>query len=42
MTAHLTATELTDLTRPSGYLGAAQALVDETLAALAWPRTDTE
>ncbi|MET8759493.1 adenylosuccinate lyase family protein [Lentzea sp. NPDC004782] len=42
VTAHLTETELADLTRPSGYLGAAQVLVDETLAALAWPSTDTE
>ncbi|SDP96396.1 class-II fumarase/aspartase family protein [Lentzea jiangxiensis] len=42
VTAHLTATELADLTRPSGYLGAAGSLVDDTLAALAWPRTDTE
>jgi 3-carboxy-cis,cis-muconate cycloisomerase len=42
VTAHLTETELADLTRPRGYLGAAQALVDETLAALAWPKIDTE
>lgn len=42
VTAHLTETELADLTRPSGYLGAAQAMVDETLAALAWPQLDTE
>jgi 3-carboxy-cis,cis-muconate cycloisomerase len=42
VTAHLTETELADLTRPSGYLGAARVLVDETLAALAWPSTDTE
>jgi len=42
VTAHLTETELADLTRPSGYLGAAGVLVDETLAALAWPSTDNE
>ncbi|SDG48667.1 3-carboxy-cis,cis-muconate cycloisomerase [Lentzea fradiae] len=42
VTAHLSAAELTALTRPSGYLGAARALVDDTLAALAWPRTDSE